>query len=151
MTRRILTTLAVTLLLAVTTHAQSDYDFQVVPVADGITAFIAKESKSGVVQGNVVLIAGDNGAIVIDTGQFPPQARKMVAEIRKLTTQPVRALLLTHWHGDHLLAGHRRDWTAFTRIAEAFKCFPGPHRWIVFGRRHVIALLQVGHKLAGCE
>lgn len=99
--------LACTLLLAAGTlpaQAQTDHDFETATVAEGIYAFIAKESRSGVVQGNVVLIAGDDGAILVDSGQFPPLARKMVAEIRKLTSQPVRALVISHWHGDHLLA-----------------------------------------------
>ena len=121
MARRITIALAVPLLVALTAHAQADFDFQVVPVADGITAFIAKEPKAGVVQGNVILITGDEGAIVIDSGQFPPQARKMVAEIRKLTSQPVRALIITHWHGDHLLAANvfRESFPGITVVSHA--------------------------------
>ncbi len=81
-------------------------DFETVPVADGIFAFIANESNSGVVQGNVVLIIGENSAMLIDSGQYPSLAARMSVKVRELTKKPVRLLVNTHWHGDHLLSNH---------------------------------------------
>jgi cyclase len=40
----------------------------------------------------------------VDTGQFPSIARRIVEEIRRITPLPVRHVVNTHWHGDHLLA-----------------------------------------------
>jgi len=84
----------------------SKHDFEMVQVANGIYSFIANESNSGSVQGNVTLIVGDNSAIVVDAGQFPSLAERMAAKIREVTQKPVRVLINTHWHGDHLLANY---------------------------------------------
>ena len=81
-------------------------DFETVEVAEGIFGFIATESNSGVVQGNVVLIIGADAAVLIDSGQFPSLAERMAVKVRELTTKPVRLLINTHWHGDHLLSNH---------------------------------------------
>jgi cyclase len=91
--------LALLLILAdVTTH------YETVKVADGIYAFIAPESNSPIVNGNVTVITGDDGVVVVDTGQYPTLAQRQIAEIRKLTDKPVRAIVNTHWHWDHNLA-----------------------------------------------
>lgn len=81
-------------------------DFKTVQVADGVFAFIASESNSGVVQGNVVLITGENSAVLIDSGQYPSLAERMAVKVRELTTKPVKLLMNTHFHGDHLLCNH---------------------------------------------
>src|SRR5215472_6514446 len=94
------------LCLAVTAHAaepkfvNEEYDLQ--KVADGVYSFIAPESDSGVVQSNCTLIIGEDAALVADTGQFPSLAERMVADIKKLTSKPVRYIVNTHWHFDHV-------------------------------------------------
>jgi glyoxylase-like metal-dependent hydrolase (beta-lactamase superfamily II) len=50
--------------------------------------------------GNVGVSAGPDGAFVIDD-QFAPMVPKITAAIAKLTDQPIRYVLNTHWHGDH--------------------------------------------------
>jgi glyoxylase-like metal-dependent hydrolase (beta-lactamase superfamily II) len=82
------------------------HDFEMVQVANGIHAFIANESNSGAVQGNVIVITGDKSALLVDSGQFPSLADRMVAKVQELTQKPVRVLINTHWHGDHLLCNH---------------------------------------------
>lgn len=79
-------------------------EYETVKVGDGIFAFIAPEPQSGVVNGNTTVIVGDDGVVVVDTGQFPTLAQRQIAEIRKLTDRPVRAIINTHWHWDHNLA-----------------------------------------------
>lgn len=79
----------------------SFFGYETVKVADGIYAFISRDSRLALVSGNSVVIAGDDGALVVDSGQFPNLTRQMIAEIKTLTHQPVRALVITHWHGDH--------------------------------------------------
>jgi glyoxylase-like metal-dependent hydrolase (beta-lactamase superfamily II) len=80
--------------------------YQRVTVAEGVYAFIAPEGRTGTVQGNSVAIVGDDGVLVVDTGQFPELTRRMIADIRELTDKPVRFVANTHWHGDHLLGNH---------------------------------------------
>jgi glyoxylase-like metal-dependent hydrolase (beta-lactamase superfamily II) len=76
--------------------------YDLVKVADGVYSFIAPENESGVVQGNCTLIIGEEAVLVVDSGQFPSLAERMVADIKKLTPKPVRFLVNTHWHFDHV-------------------------------------------------
>jgi cyclase len=73
--------------------------------------FAAVELTTLAVQGNVYMIAGaggnitvqvgEEGALVIDT-QFAPLAPRVMAEIEKLSHGPVRFLINTHAHPDHV-------------------------------------------------
>lgn len=79
-------------------------DYEAVEVADGIVAYVAGESPGGVVQGNVVAISGDTATLLVDSGQYVDLARRIAADLRRRGLPPVRHLVNTHWHGDHLLA-----------------------------------------------
>ena len=92
------------------------HTYQSVKVADGIQAFIASESNNGIVSGNCIAVIGDDGVLVVDSTSFPSHARKIIAEIKKLTNQPVRFLVHTHWHPDHLM-GDGEFQAAFPGIA----------------------------------
>jgi glyoxylase-like metal-dependent hydrolase (beta-lactamase superfamily II) len=81
--------------------------YQTVTVAPGVVAFIAPEGRTGTVQGNSVAVIGSAGVLVVDTGQFADLTRRMIADIKKLTDQPVRFVVNTHWHGDHLLGNYQ--------------------------------------------
>lgn len=50
--------------------------------------------------GNIGVSAGDDGVFIIDD-QFAPLTEKIVAAIRQITSEPVRFVFNTHWHGDH--------------------------------------------------
>jgi glyoxylase-like metal-dependent hydrolase (beta-lactamase superfamily II) len=50
--------------------------------------------------GNVTIAVGTNGVIMVDA-QFAPMHDKLKAAIAKLTNQPVKYLINTHYHGDH--------------------------------------------------
>ena len=70
-------------------------------IAEGIYAYLGPPGVTPVVSGNSVVIVGDDGVIVVDTGQLPSIARREIDEIRKLTDRPVRYVVTTHWHPDH--------------------------------------------------
>ncbi len=72
-------------------------------LAPGVLAFIAPEGRTGTVQGNTLVVVGRDAVLVVDTGQFAELAGRMIADIRKRTDKPVRWVVNTHWHGDHLL------------------------------------------------
>jgi cyclase len=50
--------------------------------------------------GNVGLLVGDDGVLMIDD-QFAPLSEKLTAAIRALSSKPIRLLINTHVHGDH--------------------------------------------------
>ena len=77
------------------------FSFETVKVADGIYAFIEAPGKA-IVSGNSVLVIGDEAALVVDTGHHPELSRRMTQEIRALTKKPVRYIVNTHWHNDHV-------------------------------------------------
>ena len=57
--------------------------------------------------GNVTAQIGDDGVLVVDT-QFTPMADKLLAEIARLSNnKPVRYVINTHVHGDHIGGNER--------------------------------------------
>lgn len=52
---------------------------------------------------NVGLVLGDAGALIIDTRSLPIHADEIVAEVARITPLPVRWVVNTHWHWDHVL------------------------------------------------
>ena len=51
--------------------------------------------------GNSVVILGDDGVLVFDANGTPAAAESVLADIRRMTSAPVRYLVLSHWHWDH--------------------------------------------------
>ena len=51
--------------------------------------------------GNIAVSVGDDGIVMIDD-QFAPLAPKIKAALAKLSQKPVRFLVNTHWHFDHV-------------------------------------------------
>lgn len=89
--------------------------YRTVKVADGVYAFITPEERSGFQSGNSVVIIGDDGVMVFDTGNIPSSTRRQIAEIRRLTPQPVRYVVNSHWHPDHNL-GNSEYRAAFPEV-----------------------------------
>ena len=50
--------------------------------------------------GNIGVSVGPDGVFVIDD-QFAPLTEKILAAIAEITSEPVRFVFNTHWHGDH--------------------------------------------------
>lgn len=50
--------------------------------------------------GNIGVSVGKDGVVLIDD-QFAPLTDKIVAAVKKLSDQPIRFLINTHYHGDH--------------------------------------------------
>ena len=90
------------LFTAATAHAADyPYTYDEVQVGPGITAFIEKMDHA-IVSGNTVAIIGNNGVVVVDSGQHPRLTRQKIARIRQLTAKPVQYVVNTHWHNDHV-------------------------------------------------
>src|SRR6266702_8780771 len=63
-------------------------------VADGIYML---EGEGG----NIGVSAGEDGVFLIDD-QFAPLTPKITAAVKAISDQPIRFLINTHWHGDHV-------------------------------------------------
>ncbi|MEJ2538403.1 MAG: MBL fold metallo-hydrolase [Gemmatimonadota bacterium] len=71
----------------------ADVEIETLPVADGVFMLVGQG-------GNIGVSVGDDGVFVVDD-QFAPLTGKILAAIGALTTEPVRFVFNTHWHGDH--------------------------------------------------
>src|SRR4030095_8107914 len=69
-------------------------------LAPGVHQFTVA-SDGYVEQLNSVAIETDDDVLVFDTTTRPSTAKTILAEIRKLTTKPVRFVVNSHWHPDH--------------------------------------------------
>ena len=51
---------------------------------------------------NAGFIVGDDGVLVVDSFFEPDTARALLGEIRKITPKPIRYVVNTHYHADHV-------------------------------------------------
>ncbi|MEO8362310.1 MAG: MBL fold metallo-hydrolase [Vicinamibacteria bacterium] len=70
-------------------------------VSPGIHVFMTAPYGDVGLDGNSVAIISNDGVLVFDTNGTPAAARLVLAEIRKLTNQPVKYVVNSHWHWDH--------------------------------------------------
>lgn len=76
------------------------YRQELTAVADGVWV-LAQPRFLVQPAGNVTIVEQADGVVLVDAGGSPGAARRLVAEIRRLTPKPVKAVIITHWHGDH--------------------------------------------------
>ena len=51
--------------------------------------------------GNIALSVGEDGVLLVDTG-FEQVTEKVTAAVRAVTEKPIRLVVNTHWHFDHV-------------------------------------------------
>ena len=78
---------------------KAEDDFQLVKVADGVYAAIAK--SGGLASGNAGFVVGDGGALIVDTFFTPIAIEELIGEIKAQTQLPIRFAVNTHYHLDH--------------------------------------------------
>lgn len=57
---------------------------------------------SGHSPANISMIVGSDGLVIVDTGMFPAHAKTVLKEFRKISDLPIKGIILTHGHGDHI-------------------------------------------------
>ena len=70
-------------------------------IAPGIFLFQTEKYGDVGLDGNSVAITSSDGVLVFDANGTPAAARAVIAENRKVTDQPVKYLVISHWHWDH--------------------------------------------------
>lgn len=61
----------------------------------------AASSENEGFMSNAGFVVTRDGVVVFDTLASPPLAHRLLAEIRKVTRQPVRRVIVSHYHADH--------------------------------------------------
>jgi glyoxylase-like metal-dependent hydrolase (beta-lactamase superfamily II) len=51
--------------------------------------------------GNVAFLVTEAGVLVVDAGDSPASGLTIIEKVREVTAQPIRFVVLTHYHGDH--------------------------------------------------
>jgi glyoxylase-like metal-dependent hydrolase (beta-lactamase superfamily II) len=71
--------------------------------------------------GNVTIVEQADGLVLVDAGGSRGAARRVVEHVRRLSGKPVKAVIITHWHGDHPqgLAEVLKAWPRARTIATA--------------------------------
>lgn len=78
-------------------------NIEVRKIADGVYAVLRTDPPGIMFEANSGFLVGDDDVIVIDGGSNPTSAQAVLAAIRKVTDKPVRVLIKTHWHDDHMM------------------------------------------------
>ena len=71
-------------------------------IESGVYVILHKDAPDTNPQGNTTVIVGDRSVLVVDSGYLPSSTREDIAQIRQWTARPVRYLVNTHWHPDHI-------------------------------------------------
>lgn len=89
-------------LLAPPTSPAPQKNFEVQKLAEGIYVVIRRDAPGFMVDANNVFIVNDNDVVVVDANGAPGITREVVAALKRITDKPVRYIINTHWHDDHI-------------------------------------------------
>ena len=72
------------------------FDKKIYQVADNVYSAVGWNNA------NIVMIVGDDGIVLVDALLSPGSSREVLAEFRKITDKPIRAVIYSHFHHDHV-------------------------------------------------
>jgi cyclase len=96
--------------------------FTVTPLADGVYAVIRDDRPGFMVDANNLFIINERDVVVVDANGAPSITKQVVAALKRLTDKPVRYVVNTHYHDDHIRGNQvwREAYPGVEFIAHAF-------------------------------
>ncbi len=76
--------------------------FTVTPLADGVYAVLRDDRPGFMVDANNLFIVNERDVVVVDSNGAPAITKQVVAALKRLTDKPVRYVINTHYHDDHI-------------------------------------------------
>lgn len=76
--------------------------FTLETLAPGVYALVRTKAPGFFLDSNVLFVVNDDDVLVVDANLTPSSAEASIAALRKLTPKPVRYLVNTHRHHDHV-------------------------------------------------
>ena len=76
--------------------------FEMRPVVPGVWAAVVRGGPRPFAVTNSLVVVSDDGVLVVDTQQSAEAVQDLIGRIREVTDRPVRWVVNTHWHLDHV-------------------------------------------------
>ncbi len=74
-------------------------NFEIQEIGKNIYAVIRKDPPGLMCDGNSVIIINKDHVVIVDA---PEASNEIIKELKKMTDKPVRYVINTHWHDDHI-------------------------------------------------
>jgi cyclase len=88
---------AAALAFAVPALAMTGDKAEFVKLADDVYAYVGKKNDA-----NAMVVVTSQGVVLVDTGNNQPDTRDLAQKIKSVTDQPVRYVVISQNHGDHI-------------------------------------------------
>jgi cyclase len=90
------------LAIAAALTVTSPPDLMIVSLGHGVFAAIRQEPMTLALNANSLIVVRDSDVVVVDAQFTRAATMETISAIRKVTRKPVRYVVNTHWHDDHL-------------------------------------------------
>jgi cyclase len=95
--KRLLATACLMVAAAGAARAMTGEKAELQKLGDGVYAYVGKLNDA-----NAMAIVTNEGVVLVNTGNSQPDTRDILRQIRTVTDQPVRYVVITQNHGDHI-------------------------------------------------
>lgn len=106
----------VLILLGLAAVSDAAAGFRIETLAPGVHAAVRTDPPGLMVDANCLFIVNDADVVVVDA---PEDSAGLIAALKQLTDKPVRFLVNTHWHDDHVIGNAlwRKAWPEIEFVA----------------------------------
>ena len=92
-------------------RSSGPFDYETKEIARGVYGFFEKRLNP-IVSSNIIAVIGTDAVLLFDTGHHPTITRQILGDVKRLTSKPVKYVVVSHWHDDH--------WAGTGDVAAAF-------------------------------